>query len=495
MRVWLAIGALMVAGTAALAQAPTSDQARADMMKRMRITRLIPGPAADPAAPNAANYDEARANPYPSLPDALTTTAGRPVRTPADWWRVRRPEIAAAYAREVYGEVPANAPRIDWRVTITDRERVGFTPVIARRVIGHAEAADAPGLSVDIRMTVVTPADAKGPVPLLVMYGRDDFPAPSQPSRAEFERIDAAMKAALIAQDATLKAVFDAHPAFTLAQQPPFAFPQRDAQGDLPRPDQVIAAGWGYAMLDSETIQPDDGAGLTRGVIGLANRGQLRSPEQWGALRAWAWGASRALDFLAADPAVDGKRVGIEGVSRYGKAALIAMAFDDRFAVALVGSSGKGGTTLLRRNYGEAVASLAGGQHHWMAGNFMRYAAAEGRDVRNPGDLPVDAHLLLALCAPRPVFISYGVPEAGDAHWLDHRGSLMAAVAAGRVYRLLGARDLGLGDDWRAATLPPVNTGLLERALAWRQHDGGHTDTPNLTIFAKWADRQLGVVR
>lgn len=484
-----------VAAPLAAQTAMSSDQHRADMMRQLGLTRLIPGPAADRDAPNAANYDEARANPYPNLPDPLVTNDGQPVRTADDWWKLRRPEILAAYAREVYGEVPATAPRIDWRVTITDRQRVGFTPVIARRVIGHADNSSAPDIDVAIRMTVVIPADVKGPVPLLIMYGRDEFPAPSQPNRAEYERIDAAMKRLLIAQDATLKAVFDAHPAFMLHEQPPFRFPQRDAHGDLPRPDQLIAAGWGYAMLDTDTIQPDNGEGLSRGVIGLANRGRPRTPEQWGVLRAWAWGASRALDFLAADPAIDARRIGIEGVSRYGKAALIAAAFDQRFATALVGSSGKGGTTLLRRDFGEGVTSLASGAHYWMAGNFMRYGAAEGRDVRNPGELPVDSHMLIALCAPRPIFISYGIPEQGDAHWLDHRGSLMAAVAAGRVYRLLGAKDLGLGDDWRAVQLPPVKTGLLDGALAWRQHDGGHTDTPNMTIFAEWANRQLGVTR
>ena len=176
----------------------------------------------------------------------------------------------------------------------------------------------------------------------------------------------------------------------------------------------------------------------------------------------------------------------MEGVSRYGKAALLAAAFDQRFAAVLIGSSGKGGTTLLRRNFGESVANLATGEYHWMAGNFLKYNAAAGAHPMTPGDLPVDAHQLIALVAPRLAFISYGVPEVGDAKWLDQRGSLMAAVAAGRVWRLLGARDLGLGDDWRNAQLPPVNQGLLDGELAWRQHEGGHTDQPNMRWFIKW---------
>ncbi|AJP74193.1 acetyl xylan esterase [Sphingomonas hengshuiensis] len=470
----------------------TSDQAQAQMMAQLGIQAMIPGPSGDENAPNHANYDEALANPFPTLPDPLTTNAGRKVTTADQWWKLRRPEIVEGFEREVYGRVPATAPRIRWTVTATDRERIGFTPVIARRVIGHADNAAAPGITVDIRMVVVTPANAKGPVPLLILFGRDDFPAPSQPTRTEFERIDAAIKKALVAQDPGLAAIFAAHPAYPLAQEPPFRFPERDARGDLPRTDQLIAAGWGYALLDPGTIQPDSGEGLTEGVIGLSTRGQPRKPDDWGVLRAWGWGASRALDYLATDPTIDAARIGVEGVSRYGKAALVAAAFDERFAVVLVGSSGKGGATLLRRNFGEAVASLTGGEHYWMAGNFLKYGAAKADTLRNAGDLPVDSHELIALVAPRAVFLSYGIPEQGDARWLDQRGSFMAAMAAGPVFELLGVKDLGVGYDYRAAVLPPVNSGLLDGRLAWRQHDGGHTDQPNMRYFIPWADRQLG---
>ncbi|HYD52621.1 MAG TPA: GDSL-type esterase/lipase family protein, partial [Gemmatimonadaceae bacterium] len=191
---------------------------------------------------------------------------------------------------------------------------------------------------------------------------------------------------------------------------------------------------------------------------------------------------------------VDARRVGVEGVSRYGKAALVAAAFDPRFAMVLIGSSGKGGATLHRRVFGEAVESLAGsGQYHWMAANYLRYAAAEPASAaRRIGDLPVDSHSLLALVAPRLAFVSYGIPERGDAKWLDQRGSFMAAVAAGPVFRLLGARDLGVGDDYMKAQLPPVNAGPIGGRLAWRQHDGGHTDHPNWKHFLRWADGHLG---
>jgi hypothetical protein len=169
------------------------------------------------------------------------------------------------------------------------------------------------------------------------------------------------------------------------------------------------------------------------------------------------------------------------------------MAFDQRFAMALVGSSGEGGAKLHRRNFGEAVENLTGsGQYHWMCGNFLKYGAAESSfGSRNAGDLPVDAHQLIGLCAPRPTFISYGIPERGDALWLDQQGSYMAAVAAGPIFHLLGARGLGEGEDYRTAKMPPVNAGRLDGQLAWRQHDGGHEDRSNMKYFIAWADRMF----
>jgi lysophospholipase L1-like esterase len=305
-------------------------------------------------------------------------------------------------------------------------------------------------------MVVVTPAWIRQPVPLMILFGRPAFPSdPVPPAFAKFAAL---------------------------------------AGPDPPASVQLIGAGWGYAILSPASIQADNGAGLTKGVIGLANHGRPRKPDDWGALRAWAWGASRALDFLATDPSVDSRRTGIEGVSRYGKAALVAMAFDTRFAVALVGSSGEGGVKPHRRNFGEAVENLTGpGEYHWMAGNFLKYGASDADfGSKNANDIPVDSHQLLSLCAPRLVFISYGIPEKGDSKWLDQQGSFMAAVAAGPAWRLLGARDLGVAADYRRAVLPPVNTGLLEGELAWRQHDGGHTDGPNWKYFIPWASRKLG---
>src|SRR5258706_10837579 len=262
----------------------------------------------------------------------------------------------------------------------------------------------------------------------------------------------------------------------------------------------LIAAGWGYATINPNSIQDDSGGGrgvnpggLTRGIIGLVNKGQPRKPDDWGSLRAWAWGAARGLDYLETDPAVDAKKVGIEGVSRYGKAALVTMAFEPRFAIVLVGSSGEGGAKLHRRNFGEAVENLtATGEYHWMAGNFLKYGAAESSfGSKTANDLPVDAHELIALCAPRPTFISYGVPEKGDSKWLDQPGSYMATVAAGPVFRLLGAKDIGDTADYRTAKMPPVNTSHLDAKLPLRQHDRGHADRPHRKHFLEWANKKV----
>ncbi len=146
-----------------------------------------------------------------------------------------------------------------------------------------------------------------------------------------------------------------------------------------------------------------------------------------------------------------------------------------------------------RRNFGEAVESLTGtGEYHWMAGNFMKYGASDATfGAKTAKDIPVDAHSLIALCAPRLAFISYGIPEKGDAKWLDQQGSYMATVAAGTVYKLLGAKDLGVSNDYNKEKMPPVNTPMLDGHLAWRQHDQGHEDKANMKWFIKWANEKL----
>jgi len=439
----------------------TAQQDHKNMMEQLGIKALRPGPSGRTGATNEANYDPAKANPYPDLPAPLILKNGQKVTTAEMWWKQRRPEIVEDFEREVIGRVPNNVPKVTWTITTQAVDRiVGDLPVNARQLVGHADNSACPSINVDIQMTLVTPRDAKSPVPVLMMFG--GFGGGGFPRRP-------------------------GEPAPTNR----FAAFGGGNFADPPSTEQLIAAGWGYATINPGSIQADNGAGLTKGIIGLVNRGQPRKPEDWGSLRAWAWGAARGLDYLETDPTVDAKKVGIEGVSRFGKAALVTMAFEPRFAMVLVGSSGEGGAKLHRRNFGEAVENLTGsGEYHWMAGNFLKYGAAESTfGSKNAGDLPVDAHELIALCAPRLTFISYGVPARGDANWLDQQGSYMATVAAGPVFRLLGARDLGEKEEYQTAKMPPVNTGLLDGELAWRQHDGGHEDRSNMKHFIAWANK------
>jgi hypothetical protein len=471
----------------------TAQQASDHMLQQLGITKLRPGPSGNESAPNHANYDESLANPCPQLPDALTTKTGKKVTTPDMWWKQRRPEIAEDIEREVYGRVPKQTPKVTWTVKVTDREFIGRTPVIVKQLVGRVDNSEYPLVNVEINMMLVVPTNVKGPVPVLMMFGFPSFPAPAQPSPADMEKLNAVFKEMMIKYDTTLKAIFEKYPAYSpVTRLPAPNFFAPPPTGDLPPTEQLLAAGWGYSTIDPNSIQADNGAGLTRGIIGLVNKGQPRKPDDWGALRAWAWGASRGLDYLETDSLVDAKKVGIEGVSRYGKAALVALAFEQRFAVGLIGSSGKGGATLHRRVFGEAVESLTGGEFYWMAGNFMKYGASEGRYGNKTGcDLPVDSHELIALAAPRLTFISYGVPEKGDAKWLDQMGSYMATVAAGSVFKLLGAKDIGVSNDYEKEKMPPVLTGLMDGELAWRQHDGGHTDAPNFKYFISWAGKFL----
>jgi hypothetical protein len=409
------------------------------MLAQLNITSVRPGANGnDPKAPNAANYDEAKANPFPNLPDPLTLKNGQKIITAKMWWDKRRPEIAEDFDREIYGRVPNNTPEVKWEVVKDTMEMNGTVQVHTKKLTGHVDNSSDPSISVNIDFTVSTPVNATGPVPVVIE--------------------------------------------FSFVFPPGFRFPAPPRDTTKPAPpqppswqQQVLAKGWGYATLVPVSIQADNGAGLTQGIIGLMNKGQYRKPDDWGSLRAWAWGAGRALDYLETDKAVDAKKVAIEGHSRYGKAALVTLAYDPRFATAFVSSSGEGGAKLHRRNAGEIVENVAGsGEYHWMAGNFIKYAGP-----LNWGDMPVDSHELIAMCAPRPVFISAG--EKGDG-WADARGMFMAAVAAGPVYKLLGKKELS------SSEFPKVET-LVDGDIAFRQHAQGHTPTPNWPTFIEFAGR------
>ncbi len=415
------------------------------MMDRLGIKQLRPAASHDPKSPNAVNYDESKANPYPKLPEPLVLKNGKPVTSAKVWWAQRRPEIVEDFDRDVLGRVPAHLPKVTWEVTSSKRETIGNVPVVTKRLAGHVDNSAYPAIKVNIDLLLTTPANAAGPVPVV------------------------------------MELAFSPEFMAAIAKSIPEMLPGGPGNPEPAWQQQVLAKGWGYAILLPTSFQDDNGAGLDAGIIGLVNKGHPRSPEDWGTLRAWAWGASRALDYLETDKAVDAKRVGIEGHSRFGKTALVTMAYDSRFAVAYISSSGTGGVKPYRHVYGEQLENLAAAPtfYYWMAGNFMKYAGP-----LTTGDLPVDAHELIALCAPRPVFIGVGSDTAGD-EWADPKGEFLGAVGAGPVYRLLGKKDMG------TAQFPAMQTGLVEGDLAFRQHQFGHTPGPNWPVSLEFAGRYL----
>lgn len=375
---------------------------------------------------NWINYDLAKTDVGP-LPNPLVLKNGKPVTTATTWWQERRPEIVEDFAREIYGRIPANTPKITWEILETDPHALDGRATL-KRIVGHIDNSRHPTATPSIQITLHLPANATGPVPVLVAIG--GFGPP-----------------------------------------PGFPVPKGPTALDL-----VLAHGWGYATFAPYAVQSDSGAGLTEGIIGLVNEGQPRKPDDWGALAAWSWGLSRVIDYLETEPAVDAKRLGVQGHSRFGKTALVAAALDPRWAIAYASCSGEGGAKLHRHNYGESVDIVAWtGEYHWMAGNFLKYGGRWN-------DLPVDQHELIALVAPRPIFVTGGTQDL----WPDPVGMFQACVAAGPVYRLLGRADLGTTE------MPEPDRELISGDIGFRLHTGGHTDLPDWPAFLQFADKYFG---
>ncbi len=443
MRATAAAIALIVtlAGVGAAQQAPDYRAADADrqvMLDRLGIKTLRPGADGfNKAAPNAANYDESKVGDY-TLPDVLRLTGGKRVTTAAQWWKLRRPQIVALFDREIYGRVPATAPRITWHFVKEETGTEAGMRVVKRWYEGVADNAAWPKASARIKLRYTLPAKHEGPVPMMLSFGFPEgfkFPGPPRPP--------------------------EPGPSYT---------------------EQLLLNGWGYATLEPNTVQQDNGGFLNDGVIGISLRGKPRSPTDWGVLRAWAWGADRAFDLLATDKRIDTHRIGIEGLSRWGKASLVTMAYDPRFTIGLIGSSGAGGAALYRRNFGERMGNLtAGGEYHWFAGNFLKYDGP-----LTQFDLPIDSHMLIALAAPRPIFIGGGTAASGDG-WVDVKGSFLAASAASPVWALLGKPGLD------TAEFPPLLTPVTGGRIGFYEHEGGHNERPNWPIFIAFANSKLGI--
>ncbi len=413
------------------------------MLDQLGIKHLRhPASYSNPYSPYAANFNESKAHVYDNVPNPLLLNDGKPVTSAKEWWTERRPQILAAFSRDVYGEVPVHTPKISWHVLDTKDETIGGVPAVCKKLVGHVNNSIDPAITVNMHMLLVTPAHAAGPVPAILEL----------PFNSEFDPL--------------------------WAGQLPHSSP---GDPEPPWQAQVLRQGWAYAMLSPTSFQADNGAGLDKGIIGLMDKGEPRTPSEWGTIRAWAWGASRALDYLQTVKAISGHEVGIMGHSRFGKTALVAMAYDQRFAIAYVNSSGEGGAKLYRHIYGEEISNLTGlSEYYWFDGNFLKYGGP-----LNASDLPVDANELIALCAPRPVFIGAGNPTRQGDGWADPKGMFLAEAGASPVYQLLGQRGLG------TSLWPPIGMALTDGTLAYREDASGHTPAPDWPYFIQFASRYL----
>ena len=404
----------------------------ANMMEQLGIKEMKPG--RNPNTQDVTqhpNYDELIANPYYIYPELLVTNSGKQVKNAKMWNKVRRPELVRTFEEELYGCIPENVPDVDWQIVSEEKAKLGDIDVVLRTLTGVVDNSSYPEISVNIQANVIYPDNGAQNMPVVVEFG--------------------------------------------YGGGMPRAF-----GNSKPWQQMVVERGWAAATIVPGSIQADAGYGLTSGIIGLCNKGEFRKPTDWGSLRAWGWGVSRLIDYFETDKQFDATKVAIEGVSRYGKAALVAMAFDERIAAGFICSSGKAGAAGWRRDLGEITGNITSpGEYHWMAGNFMKYGAVGMTD----NDIPVDQHQLIALCAPRACFISGGRHDADK--WQDIVGMFMAAAKASPAWEILGAE--GLPTD----VLPLMNEGLLDGDLVYRQHDGGHEAGPNWPYFLDFFARTV----
>ncbi len=371
------------------------------------------------------NYDLAKAD-LGTLPDPLVLKNGERVTNADTWWKQRRPEIIRDFETEIYGKIPAHTPQVTWEIAETDVAAVDGTAKL-KRLVGHIDNSRYPAATPQLEVTLYTPAHATGPVPVMVVIGGFGFGLP----------------------------------------------PGGRAPMGPTTLQQLLAKGWGCATFNPGSVQADTGGGLNAGIIGLMNLGQPRQPDDWGSLAAISWGLSRTIDYFETDKDVDAKRLGVEGHSRWGKATVVAMAFEPRWAIGYSSCSGEGGTKLHRHDVGESVDNVcAPSEYHWMAGNFLKYA---GRwDA-----LPIDQHELIALVAPRPIFVTGGTTDL----WADPVGEFKSCVGAGPVYRLVGKMDVG------QTAMPAPDAELIAGDIGFRFHAGGHTDSLDWPVFIKFADK------
>lgn len=409
-----------------------------------------------PAAKNAprdvvagipVNYDEAKVGAY-TLPDPLVLANGKPVRDAKTWYNKRRPEIVRLFEDNQYGRGPGRPKGM--RFDVFDKGTPALDGKAIRRQVTVYFSPDKAGPKMDL--LIYLPAGARKPVPLLLNLG---FGANVSAVN------DPGVKAGEVWGRDKKKVPATSGGGFGRLNVAPF-----------------LDKGIGVATVYYGDVEPDFLGGVPNGVRALYLKPGQKEPaaNEWGAIAAWAWGLSRAMDYFETDAQVDAKRVAIVGVSRLGKTVMWAGAHDTRIAMVIASCSGEGGAALSRRNYGETIAHLVEPTRY-----PYQFCANYAKFGDRVGEFPVDAHMLVSLIAPRPVLL-----QTGDTDfWSDPKGEFLAAVAAGSVYRLLGKQ--GLQTD----QMPPAGQPILN-TIGYFMHAGGHGALPSdWEVFLKFMEMHL----
>ena len=378
-----------------------------------------------------SNYDESNVGNY-TLPDPLVLLNGKPMPDAETWFKLRRPEILKLYETEIFGRVPDTAPKMKFEVVATDTNAMNGA-AIRKDIVGRMGVEpDAPKLNVVLYL----PAKAKTPSPVLLHLLFGNPPG----------------------TDSIALATNSTHPS------------------EFGPVTEMLARGYGYASLRYTEIEGDgktNNVNIARRLALLPGQTEPGAGE-WGTITTWAWGASCVLDYLQSDDDVDMNRIALIGHSRLGKTVLWAGARDPRFAMVFASCSGEMGASLARRDFGESLDDVIANFPRWTVSGFSKFASRWN-------DMPVDSHMIIALNAPHPVFITGGTEDL----WADTYGQFLAEVAAGPIYRLLGKEDLG-------TTEMPLDTPLISGELGFHLHTGGHSTTPaDWKAFLDFADRHL----